>query len=180
MTDDETFQSTQSTPVIDRVETSIEKTDKTWAMLCHLSSFLFFVVPFGNIIAPLVIWLAKREDDEAVNVHGSASLNFQITIFLLMIATGLVAVMALVFLGLGTALSAGNLSVIFASFAAISMVVLLGIFFGFLSLWTMALVILNGIRAYDSKAPWYMPLIPFLGPKTAPQNAAQNNTQTHD
>jgi uncharacterized Tic20 family protein len=40
------------------------------------------VVPFGNIVGPLAIWLVKREESEFVATHARESLNFQISIFI--------------------------------------------------------------------------------------------------
>jgi uncharacterized Tic20 family protein len=53
---------------------------RTWAMLCHLAAFAGYVVPFGNIFAPLVIWLLKKDEYEFVEFHGKESVNFQLTI----------------------------------------------------------------------------------------------------
>ena len=52
------------------------------AMWCHLSAFSGVIIPFGNFLLPLVIWLAKREDYPFVDDQGKEALNFQITIFL--------------------------------------------------------------------------------------------------
>ncbi|MEI8617533.1 DUF4870 domain-containing protein [Pseudoalteromonas sp. B193] len=38
----------------------VNKDDRTWAMLCHLSALAGFVVPFGSIIGPLIVWLIKK------------------------------------------------------------------------------------------------------------------------
>ena len=59
--------------------TTVRSDENTWSMLCHLSAFSCFVVPFGNIIGPLVIWLLKRDQYPAVNDQGKESLNFQIS-----------------------------------------------------------------------------------------------------
>jgi uncharacterized Tic20 family protein len=48
-------------------------------MLAHLSSFAGFVLPFGNIIGPLFVWLVKKDEFPLVNDQGKESLNFQIT-----------------------------------------------------------------------------------------------------
>ena len=50
------------------------------ATLVHLSVFAGLVVPFGNLIAPLIIWLLKRHESAFVDRHGKAVLNFQISI----------------------------------------------------------------------------------------------------
>lgn len=38
------------------------KEERMWAMIVHLSAFLGFVVPFGNVLGPLIVWLIKREE----------------------------------------------------------------------------------------------------------------------
>lgn len=30
----------------------VNKDDRTWAMLCHLSALAGFIVPFGSVLAP--------------------------------------------------------------------------------------------------------------------------------
>ncbi len=53
--------------------------ERNWAMFCHLISFSGYVVPFGNIFGPLVMWLLKREEWPLADDQGKESLNFQIT-----------------------------------------------------------------------------------------------------
>ena len=48
--------------------------------LCHLSSFSSFFVPFGNILGPFVVWLLRKNHMPAVDKHGKAALNFNISI----------------------------------------------------------------------------------------------------
>ena len=57
-----------------------EKDARTWAMLCHLGALAGYIIPFGNIIAPLVIWLIKKDESPLVDDQGKESLNFQISI----------------------------------------------------------------------------------------------------
>jgi len=58
----------------------ISKDARTWGMLCHLGGLAGFIFPFGNIIAPLVIWLIKKEEHKFVDEQGKEALNFQITL----------------------------------------------------------------------------------------------------
>ena len=53
---------------------------QNWAMACHLSALAGFVVPFGNLFGPLVVWLIKRAEMPLVDQHGKEALNFQITV----------------------------------------------------------------------------------------------------
>lgn len=57
-----------------------KKDEKLWAMLCHLSALVGFVIPFGNVIAPLIIWILKKEEFPLVDDQGKEALNFQISI----------------------------------------------------------------------------------------------------
>jgi len=62
------------------MEQTVSNKERTWAMFCHLSALSFLIgIPFINIIAPLVIWLLKRNEYPLVDVHGKKSINFQIT-----------------------------------------------------------------------------------------------------
>ena len=49
-------------------------------MVCHLSALAGFLIPFGNIVGPLIVWLIKRAEMPLVDVHGKEALNFQITV----------------------------------------------------------------------------------------------------
>ena len=66
------------TPGTDVIST--DKEGNMWAMFCHISAIVGFVIPFGNIVAPLVLWALKKDEFEIVNVHGKEAINFQISI----------------------------------------------------------------------------------------------------
>jgi len=54
--------------------------EKTWGMLAHLSALAGFVIPFGSVLGPLIVWLMKKDEMPFVDDQGKESLNFQITI----------------------------------------------------------------------------------------------------
>ena len=54
------------------------------AMVCHLLGLVGF-------IGPLIIWLIKKDESPVVDDQGKESLNFQITILLASLASGLLA-----------------------------------------------------------------------------------------
>ena len=58
------------------------KEELNWAMACHLSALSGFIIPFGTIIGPLVVWLIKKDTMPLVDQHGKESLNFQITVLI--------------------------------------------------------------------------------------------------
>ena len=61
------------------------------AALCHFAGLPVFTIVGANIIAPLVIWLLKKDTMPFVDAHGKESLNFQITILLAYFVAGLTA-----------------------------------------------------------------------------------------
>lgn len=75
----------------------VSKDDRMWGMLCHLSTFVGLLIPLGNIIAPLVIWLLKKNDSSFVDDQGKEALNFQIS---LLIAVAICIVLSFVFIGI--------------------------------------------------------------------------------
>jgi len=69
-------------------------------MLCHLAAFAGFVVPFGNIIGPLIVWLVKRDQSAGVDAHGKESLNFQISWSIYGVVLGAMgAILAIILVG---------------------------------------------------------------------------------
>jgi uncharacterized Tic20 family protein len=56
--------------------------ERTWGMVAHLSALAFFILPFGNIIGPFVVWLVKRDHSAFVAMHAKEALNFNITILI--------------------------------------------------------------------------------------------------
>ena len=62
----------------------LSREERTWGMVCHLAALAGVIVPLGNFIAPLVIWLIKKEQMPFVNDQGKEALNFQITILIML------------------------------------------------------------------------------------------------
>jgi len=46
---------------------------RMWAALSHVSALSGFVIPFGNIVGPLIIWLVKRDEMSFVDARPSAA-----------------------------------------------------------------------------------------------------------
>jgi len=56
--------------------------DRQLIVLTHLSQLVTFVIGFGSLIVPLVLWLTNRDKVYEMNEHGKNILNFQISIVL--------------------------------------------------------------------------------------------------
>lgn len=92
---------------------------RTWTVLCHASALLGFVVPgFGHILAPLIIWLAKRGDSVELDAHGKEALNFQFSMLLYSIVAGILCLVLIGFALLAILHVANVVLVIIASLKA--------------------------------------------------------------
>ena len=56
-----------------------EKDEKLYASLAHFLTFCGYAFPLANIIAPLVIFLIKKDESDYVRYHSTEALNFQIS-----------------------------------------------------------------------------------------------------
>ena len=84
--------------VVEPGPSSPSKTERQWAMGCHLIGLCGVVVPFpaAGLIGVLVLWLVKREDGAFIDDQGKESLNFQISLLIYAFAC-----LLLTFIGIG-------------------------------------------------------------------------------
>lgn len=55
-------------------------------MIAHLSAFAIYFSGIGHIVAPLIVWLSKRDGHPFIDDQGKEALNFQISWSIYMIA----------------------------------------------------------------------------------------------
>ena len=91
--------------------------EKQWALFAHLSALIGYVIPFGSIIGPLIIWQVKKNEMPFVDDQGKEALNFQIT---MVIAAIVCIVLMLVLIGFLLIWIVGILDLIFIVVAAIA------------------------------------------------------------
>jgi uncharacterized protein len=83
-------------PTAAPVPADAAKQSNTWGMLCHLAALSGFIgIPLGFIIGPLVIWLIKKDEIPFVNEQGKNALNFQISMAIYAIVSGLLMIIAI-------------------------------------------------------------------------------------
>ena len=75
-----------------QIENQPSKDERTWAMLCHFSAFAGLIFPFGNFLAPLIIWLIKKEELAFVEDQGKEVLNFQISMTIYLLISGMLCI----------------------------------------------------------------------------------------
>lgn len=117
---------------------------RMWNMWCHLSALAGFVIPFGNVLGPLLVWQIKKNEFPSVVEHGKAALNFQLTV-LIVLLVGIVAAVLLSFVCFFVCVG-------FLLFPVIAIIGLAGLVFA----------VIAGIKANNGEAyryPWSLTLI---------------------
>lgn len=74
-----------------------DKDERMWGMMCHLLAFSGYLIPFGSVLGPLVIWMIKKDEMPFVDDQGKESLNFQLTMLIAVIVS---AILILVLIGI--------------------------------------------------------------------------------
>jgi len=96
-------------------QASVSKDEQNWAMFCHLAALSGFIIPFGNVLGPLVIWLIKKDTMPLVDRHGKEAINFQITVLLaLLVCVILMFVVIGIFLAFAVGIAALVLTIVAA------------------------------------------------------------------
>lgn len=54
--------------------------ERKWMLLLHSIPFLGIIIPFGNILFPLFLWIHKANDNKTYDKHGRAVVNFHCSI----------------------------------------------------------------------------------------------------
>lgn len=70
---------------------------RRWASLCHASALLGLISGVGFFLGPLILWLIKKEDHPFIDEQGKEALNFQITMLIAMLISGLLVLVVIGF-----------------------------------------------------------------------------------
>ena len=77
---------------------TLTREERNWAMLSHLLALVgYFIIPLGNVAAPLIIYLMKKDESPFVADQARESLNFQISVCIYALISG---VLVLILIGL--------------------------------------------------------------------------------
>ena len=99
-----------------QIESQPSKDERTWAMLSHFSALCMFIFPFGNILAPLIIWLIKKEEMSFVEDQAKEVLNFQISMTIYLLISG---ILCFILIGIPFVIGLGIFNVIITIIAGI-------------------------------------------------------------
>lgn len=62
-----------------------EVIQRKWMLLIHSIPFFGLIIPFGNVLFPIFLWIHKANDHKTYDAHGRAVINFQSSIMLYLI-----------------------------------------------------------------------------------------------
>lgn len=117
------------------------KDERTWAMFAHFGGPIGMLATGGALgfLIPLVVYLARRDDSKFASEQAKEAMNWQITLFLLIVGGVLACLLTL----------------------GIALVFLVPMF---LVLWILALVlgVVGGLQAYEGKSFRYPFSVRFI------------------
>ncbi|MGB1309184.1 MAG: DUF4870 domain-containing protein [Oceanihabitans sp.] len=58
------------------------RTDKQLLVLTHLSQLIPFVIGFGSLLLPLILWITQKEKVQQMDAHGKNIINFQLSLII--------------------------------------------------------------------------------------------------
>jgi len=76
---------------------AVSKEERNWAMLAHLSGLLSLSGLLG-LLAAFVIWLLRKDDRNFASEQAREALNFQLTVFIGYVVSGLLMIVFIGFL----------------------------------------------------------------------------------
>lgn len=74
------------------MESNIPAHQKNVSTFIHLSTFCKYLFPFGNFIAPLILWSAQKRNSRFIDAHGRGAINFQLSILMYMIIVAVISI----------------------------------------------------------------------------------------
>ena len=69
---------------------------KTFITLMHLSQLTGYLIPFANVVLPVLMWAMNKDDSEEIDKHGKVILNWLVTV---LIASAVCFVLTFILIG---------------------------------------------------------------------------------
>lgn len=74
--------------------------EKQMGLFLHLSQLVNIVIPFGGVIAPIIIWQMKKDEIPALDAHGKMIVNWLISSLIYLVVSGILMIIVIGILGL--------------------------------------------------------------------------------
>ena len=79
------------------INQSTMRVDRQLLVITHLTQLLNYIIGFGGLITPLIIWLTSKNSVDSLDEHGKAVLNLQLSLLLYIV----LSIPAILLFGLG-------------------------------------------------------------------------------
>lgn len=90
---------------------------RKWASLCHIVALVGLIGNgIGFVLGPLVVWLIKKDEDPFIDEQGKEAINFQITMVIAAIVSG---ILTIVVVGIFLLIAVGIVMIAFPIVAAV-------------------------------------------------------------
>jgi len=163
------------------METTTFENQKTISTFIHISTFTKYLFPFGNFIAPIILWTLNR-DKPFIDYNGRQAINFQLSIFLYSVVLGILCIPLLAFFAfdlidiateIGQNFNTFNLSEInnisgFILIVGVVALLFLGIFI--IELYAVISASISASRGIEYKYPFCIPFIKPTNPIVSEEN----------
>ncbi|BAU06915.1 orotate phosphoribosyltransferase [Fischerella major NIES-592] len=132
----------------------LDETTRAWGMACHLSALGGFIIPFGSVLIPLIIWLTQKEKHPFIDEQGKESVNFQISLIIYLLSFCLILVLLIVLIPFILGLLSEDYSLSFL-YLFIPLQILPVFVVMAVMLFQLIMAIIAGVRAYNGQSYRY-------------------------
>ncbi len=85
-------------------------------MLLHLSQLASFIIPFGGVVLPIVMWATNKDLDPRIDAHGKVVLNWLLSALIYFVVCG---ILCLVLIGFFLMVALAIVALIFCIIGAV-------------------------------------------------------------
>ncbi len=82
--------------LIQKQDPALSQDERNMGIAVQVSSFAGYIIPFGSILGPFIVWLMKRDEMPFVDECGRNCINFKLSLMVYMLISAV-----LMFVGIG-------------------------------------------------------------------------------
>ncbi len=87
--------------LIQKQDPALSQDERNMGIAVQVSSFAGYIIPFGSILGPFIVWLMKRDEMPFVDECGRNCINFKISLMIYMMISAVLMLVGIGFLLIG-------------------------------------------------------------------------------
>jgi uncharacterized Tic20 family protein len=87
--------------LVQKQDPALSQDERNMGIAVQVSSFAGYIIPFGSILGPFVVWLMKRDEMPFVDECGRNCINFKISLMIYMMISAVLMLVGIGFLLIG-------------------------------------------------------------------------------